>query len=142
MFSVQSDGVYKAVEKQNEQLLTLQKQFINLSNQYLKERALNKQENDYLYDILEYPFTMQSIREYANALSEKASIVCVVAKKDEDSYLYLLTSKNENVTEVSKKINQLLNGKGGGKNNYAQGSINTESKDLSKILEDILKERK
>lgn len=142
MFSVQSDGVYKAVEKQNEQLLTLQKQFINLSNQYLKERALNKQENDYLYDILEYPFTMQSIREYANALSEKASIVCVVAKKDEDSYLYLLTSKNENVTEVSKKINQLLNGKGGGKNNYAQGSITTEIKDLSKILEDILKERK
>ena len=53
-----------------------------------------------------------------------------------------LTSKNENVTEVSKKINQLLNGKGGGKNNYAQGSINTESKDLSKILEDILMERK
>ena len=142
MFSVQSDGVYKAVEKQNEQLLTLQKQFINLSNQYLKERALNKQENDYLYDILEYPFTMQSIREYANALSEKASIVCVVAKKDEDSYLYLLTSKNENVTEVSKKINQLLNGKGGGKNSYAQGSINTEIKDLSKIIEDILKERK
>ena len=142
MFSVQSDGVYKAVEKQNEQLLTLQKQFINLSNQYLKERALNKQENDYLYDILEYPFTMQSIREYANALSEKASIVCVVAKKDEDSYLYLLTSKNENVTEVSKKINQLLNGKGGGKNNYAQGSINTEIKNLSKIIGDILKERK
>mgnify|MGYP003318086719 CR=1 FL=1 len=40
------------------------------------------------------------------------------------------------------KINQLLNGKGGGKNSCAQGSINTEIKDLSKIIEDILKERK
>ena len=61
---------------------------------------------------------------------------------EETRDIYLYSYDEYKPPYLVELINQLLNGKGGGKNNYAQGSINTEIKNLSKIIGDILKERK
>lgn len=140
MFSVKPEVVAQAVMKQNEELRNLQKQYIDLTNLYLNERVNHFNPNDYILDILNTPFSMQSLRDYVNNLLDKANVVCVVCKKDEETYLYLLASRKEKVNMLSKKMNEELNGKGGGKDYFAQGSIKT-SKDIEQKLLEILSGR-
>lgn len=140
MFSVKPETVAQAVIKQNEELRNLQKQYSDLTNLYLNERINHFYPNDYILDILDNSFSMQSLREYVNKLLDKANIVCVLSKKDEETYLYLLASRKEKVNGLSKKINEELNGKGGGKDYFAQGSIKN-SVDIEQKLLEILSGR-
>ncbi len=140
MFSVKPEVVAQAVMKQNEELRNLQKQYIDLTNLYLNERVNHFNPNDYILDILNTPFSMQSLREYVNNLLDKANVVCVVCNKDEETYLYLLASRKEKVNLLSKKINEALNGKGGGKDFFAQGSIKN-TKNIEQVLLEILNGR-
>lgn len=140
MFSVKPDVVAQAVTKQNEELRNLQKQYIDLTNLYLNERVNHFNPNDYILDILDTSFSMQSLRDYVNNLLDKANVVCVVCKKDEETYLYLLASRKEKVNLLSKKINEALNGKGGGKDFFAQGSIKN-TKNIEQVLLEILNGR-
>lgn len=140
MFSSKPDGVAQAVTKQNEEFRNLQKQYVELANLYLNERVNHFGTCDYILDILDTPFSMQSLREYVNKLVDKASVVCVISKKDEDTSLYLLASNTEKVNGLSKRINATLLGKGGGKDYFAQGSIKNDC-DIEQKLLAILNER-
>lgn len=140
LFSSKPDGVASAVKKQNEEYRALQKQFVDLANVYLNQRVESFKSTDFIVDILDLPITVQSLREYVNALTSKASVVCVLTKK-EDRYFYLLASQNENVSAISKKMNQVFNGKGGGKDHFAQGSIIGKEEDLEQGISTIIRER-
>lgn len=140
LFSSKPDGVASAVRKQNEEYHALQKQFVELANIYLKQRVDSFEQADFIVDILDLPISVQSIREYVNALTAKASVVCVLTKKD-DRYFYMLASEKENVSALSKKMNQVFNGKGGGKDHFAQGSIASNLEELEVDISTIIRER-
>ena len=48
---------------------------------------------------------------------------------DDDNYIYVVSSKVNNVRELVQNLNKTFNGKGGGRDTYAQGKITAESKD-------------
>ena len=139
MFSVKPYGVYDAVNKLNNEYHSLQKDYVALQVEYLNSKVNTFTESNYILDILDISLSMQAMRDYANKLIEKSKYVCVVAKKDEENYLYVLASKTEKVNELSKKLNSILNGKGGGKDTFAQGSFHSTKEDIKEKIEEVFK---
>ena len=139
MFSVKPYVVYDAVNKLNNEYHSLQKNYVALQVEYLNSKVNTFTESNYILDILDISLSMQAMRDYANKLIEKSKYVCVVAKKDEENYLYVLASKTEKVNELSKKLNSILNGKGGGKDTFAQGSFHSTKEDIKEKIEEVFK---
>ncbi len=139
MFSVKPYVVYDAVNKLNNEYHSLQKDYVALQVEYLNSKVNTFTESNYILDILDISLSMQAMRDYANKLIEKSKYVCVVAKKDEENYLYVLASKTEKVNELSKKLNSILNGKGGGKDTFAQGSFHSTKEDIKEKIEEVFK---
>ena len=139
MFSVKPYVVYDAVNKLNNEYHSLQKDYVALQVEYLNGKVNTFTESNYILDILDISLSMQAMRDYANKLIEKSKYVCVVAKKDEENYLYVLASKTEKVNELSKKLNSILNGKGGGKDTFAQGSFHSTKEDIKEKIEEVFK---
>ena len=59
---------------------------------------------------------------------------------DSENYIYVVSSKEHDTKPIVKALNESFSGKGGGKPNYAQGKIVSDSKDkIISFAEDILK---
>jgi alanyl-tRNA synthetase len=71
------------------------------------------------------------VRELANKLLEKeVGLAAVFAGNDEKGYRYVIGSHTQDVREISKQMNQELNGRGGGKKEMVQGSIAAAKKEI------------
>lgn len=72
------------------------------------------------------------LRNCSNTLIEEFDYCYAFSNTDGDNYIYTVASKANNVREKVQKLNQAFNGKGGGRDFYAQGKIIAKSKE--KIL--------
>ena len=57
--------------------------------------------------------------------------------KDDETYKYVVMSENFNATVISKKLNETLNGRGGGKPNMVQGQVFGTEEQIKEILENL-----
>ncbi len=73
------------------------------------------------------------LRNIANTLCETAKTVALFSSQQDNNFNYLLLSKSENLTEITKSLNSAFSGKGGGKPNCTQGKL------LAKGQNEILK---
>ncbi len=62
-------------------------------------------------------------RILSDMLAEKVEIAAVFSGDDENGYKYAVTSRNEDVREIGKKMNAVLGARGGGKPEMIQGSV-------------------
>jgi len=75
------------------------------------------------------------LRHCANMLMEKDEKMCLLFSiSDEGNYIYVVSSKTEDTRPVVKALNEAFSGKGGGKPNYAQGKIVSDSEDKIKAF--------
>lgn len=80
------------------------------------------------------------LRFCSNSLIEKGFKLCVLfSKNGEDEYIYVVNSKSDDVKTLVKSLNESLNGKGGGRSNYAQGKISAEYSSVKDVVEALLK---
>lgn len=130
--------IYDAVIKQTEQITELK-----ASNGYMAKKLALLELNPITVGEKAYALcenlSYDGLRHCANSLMDKGIKECILfSKAEENSYLYVVCGVSE-VTETVKKINSLLNGKGGGRGNFAQGKATAESDDiLKKEAEKIL----
>ena len=76
-----------------------------------------------------------SIREYANILSEKSQEFAAVFGGSENAYKYVLITKTDfDINSVCKKMNAELSGRGGGRNGIVQGSVSAGEKEIYEFL--------
>ena len=77
----------------------------------------------------------------AKTLTEQGASTCILLSKTEDTnYIYVASSKTEDVRGIVKTLNSELNGKGGGKPDYAQGKISPEpDTNINTVIEQILR---
>ena len=54
--------------------------------------------------------------------------------KGEENYIYVVSSKTEDTRPIVKNLNAAFEGKGGGKPNYAQGKIISDSEEKIKAF--------
>lgn len=69
------------------------------------------------------------LRSCSNMLIEEFDYCYAFSNTDDDNYIYIVASKEHNVRENVQKLNQAFNGKGGGRDFYAQGKITAKSKE-------------
>ncbi len=78
-----------------------------------------------------------SIREYANILSEKAQDFAAVFGGSESSYKYVLITKTSfDINSLCKKMNAELLGRGGGRNGIVQGSVCAGENEIRKFFDE------
>ncbi len=64
------------------------------------------------------------LRYCANALIDGGKSVCMlISKNEDDSYIYVVSSKDADVRAIVKQLNETFSGKGGGQSTYAQGKL-------------------
>ncbi|MBQ9603806.1 MAG: alanyl-tRNA editing protein [Firmicutes bacterium] len=82
-------------------------------------------------------FTPDNVRKLAAALIEQNSgMCCVFSGDDENGYKYAVAQKDGDLKALVKDMNAALNGRGGGKPFFAQGSVNAKWTDIEEFFKD------
>ncbi len=77
--------------------------------------------------------TYEELRHCANMLMENGEKICLLfSSSDGENYIYVVSSKTEDTRPIVKSLNAAFEGKGGGKSNYAQGKIISDSEEKIK----------
>lgn len=69
------------------------------------------------------------LRNCTNTLVEEFDYCYAFSTANEDDYIYVVASKEHNIRETVQNFNKAFNGKGGGRDFYAQGKIIAKSKE-------------
>lgn len=111
-----------AVHRVSEELSAAQYRAVNLENRLfaMKADALKN-----AGDVLLFEDAMQpdAVRRLADAVVQKCDGLCAVFSGEGGNYKYALGCQNGDIRETVKALNAALNGRGGGKPNFAQGSV-------------------
>ncbi len=70
------------------------------------------------------------LRNCSNSLVEEFEYCYLFSNTDADNYIYVVSSKENNVRELVQTLNKTFNGKGGGRDTYAQGKIVASKEDI------------
>ncbi|MDO4308338.1 MAG: alanyl-tRNA editing protein [Eubacteriales bacterium] len=79
-----------------------------------------------------------SVRKLADAVTKSCGGRCAVFSRNEDgSYKYAMGQADGDLRQLTKEMNRELQGRGGGKPNFVQGSVQTEEKDIKAFFQKI-----
>ena len=80
--------------------------------------------------------TYDELRFCSNSLVKENEYCCVFSKTENAGFIYVVASENKNIKDIVLFLNSTFNGRGGGKDFYAQGTINaTKEEIVNKLLE-------
>ncbi len=74
------------------------------------------------------------LRNCSNSLIEEFEYCYLFSNTDDNNYIYVVSSKENNVREKVQNLNKTFNGKGGGRDTYAQGKITGVKDEILKYL--------
>lgn len=75
--------------------------------------------------------TPDGVRRACAAVMERCGGRCVcLSGKDGEGYKYAMGHKGDNLKELTKMLNQTLNGRGGGKPDFVQGSVSASRAEI------------
>ena len=77
-------------------------------------------------------------RILADMLAQSKKIGIAFSGDDEKGYKYAVVSLSEDVREIGKKINSLLDGKGGAKPEMAMGNVKATRAQIEKVIKEII----
>lgn len=78
------------------------------------------------------------LRYCANGMQEEYRICALFSKVAEGEFIYIVSSSEENVQGLVKEMNGALQGRGGGKPNYAQGKVTATMEEIERWLTEKL----
>ena len=70
------------------------------------------------------------LRNCSNALIEEHEYCYLFSNTEENNYIYVVSSKENSVRDLVQEINKTFNGKGGGRDTYAQGKITATKEEI------------
>ena len=126
-----------AVEKVKQELAACQNKAGELSKRLIESRVEALPDFDGRLYLIEPDFDAQQLRQLVNRiLEEKKGKIALALGKLEEGYLYVLGSQSEDMRLLSKEMNGLLNGRGGGSIQMAQGTFFIEKGPLRAVLKE------
>ena len=133
--SAKPDKIAEAVERLQEQQTKLREQLNRIQAMYLENKLEKIQPEEKVVCIFEESLDSIAMRNFVNGAMERCDGVCgAFIGNDKCGYHYVLGSKIVDVREISKQLNQKFNGKGGGKPQMVQGSLNGCAKEILELL--------
>ena len=137
--SAKPEKIGEAVEHLQEQQAKLREQLNHIQAMYLQEKLDKIHAEDQCICIFEEDFDSIAMRNFVNGAMERCDGICgAFIGNDEKGYHYILGSKELDVREISKQLNAKFNGKGGGKPQMVQGSLNGTKKEILEEIENMI----
>lgn len=137
--SAKPEKIAEAVEHLQEQQAKLREQLNQIQAMYLQEKLDKIHAEDQCVCIFEEALDSIAMRSFVNDAMEKCVGICgAFIGSDEKGYHYIFGSKELDVREISKQLNAKFNGKGGGKPQMVQGSLNGTKKEILEAIENLL----
>ena len=84
--------------------------------------------------LLEGAMSTESIRKLCTAVQESAGGRCAVFAGEDGMYQYAVSQPGGDLRALAKEINTALNGRGGGKSAFIQGSVQAAAADIRRVL--------
>ena len=133
--SAKPDKIAEAVTHLQEQQAKLREQLNRIQAMYLQGKLDTIVGDEKYVCIFEESLDSIAMRNFVNGAMERCDGVCgAFIGNDKCGYHYVLGSKIVDVREISKQLNQKFNGKGGGKPQMVQGSLNGCAKEILELL--------
>ena len=85
--------------------------------------------------LLEGPMSADSVRRLCDAVLDKCGGRCAVFAGEDGNFKYAVGLREGDVRPLVKELNTALNGRGGGKPNFAQGSVAASEADIKVFFE-------
>ena len=74
------------------------------------------------------------LRNCSNTLIEEHEYCYLFSNTDDNNYIYVVSSKENSVRELVQNLNKTFNGKGGGRDTYAQGKITATKEEILNFI--------
>jgi len=134
--SVKPHETHAAVERLEDELAALKLRAAQLEEQvffHIAEEYVEKE--DVL--LIREPMKPDSVRRLSDAIAHKCSgLSTVFAGADGEGYNYaLVRGDGADINAFVKEMNKALNGRGGGRNGFAQGSVRCEAATIAAFFE-------
>ena len=118
------------VKREQEALQTLRTEYKNLAQTLawaqLQPKAVGSNVFGFTPNV-----SYDELRYCANRLQEEYQGVCALFSQNEQGEnIYILASVNENIQGLVKEMNAELQGRGGGKPNFAQGKVSASQTEI------------
>ncbi len=124
-----------AVESLYEKQAELKAQFTDIKIKYLNNLVASSASSGNSPIILDNDWSADDLRRAVNSLIEtKEGVSAAFAGNDEAGYTYVLGSKTEELTEITKAINLALCGKGGGRGTMIFGSVHATAAQIREFF--------
>ena len=139
LLSAKRDSIAVSVEKLQETANNLKYENGKMSKKLALASLSTVTVNACAYAISE-SMSYDDLRECANNLIANGMRKCILlSSADANSYIYVVSSAENDVRSLVSELNATFNGKGGGKDNYAQGKLSASSADeLKNFAEKLL----
>ena len=137
--SAKPEKIAEAVEHLQEQQAKLREQLNHIQAMYLQKKLDKIHVEDQCVCIFEEALDSIAMRNFVNGAMERCDGICgAFIGNDKSGYHYFLGSKELDVREISKQLNAKFNGKGGGKPQMVQGSLNGAKKEILETIESLI----
>lgn len=132
--SAKTEETAQAVERLHEENYRLKGQILHLTQELCNTEA-KRFEGAGNVLIFHEGLEGDSVRKMADAVMETCAGCCAVFSRNEDgSYKYAMGEKNGDLRQFTKEMNQALNGRGGGKPFFVQGSVKAEEDEIRRFF--------
>lgn len=138
LLSARPGEISRAVEKLKDEEAKLQEKLVAAYDKLIASEVRDIKEGDGDIFILEPDFEAIQLRHLVNRLLEekKGRTVLALGGAAEGSFLYVLGSRDGDMRQLSRELNGLLNGRGGGSAQMAQGTFFATKDHLQAILKE------
>lgn len=124
-----------AVERLQEENYRLKGQLLHLTQQLCETEAA-RYEGAGSVLLFHEGLDGDSVRKMADAVMQKCAGCCAVFSKDPDgSYKYAIGEKDGDLRQFTKEMNAALNGRGGGRPFFVQGSVKADEEQIRRFFE-------
>lgn len=138
LLSARPGEISRAVEKLKDEEAKLQEKLVAAYDKLIASEVRDIKEGDGDIFILEPDFEAIQLRHLVNRLLEekKGRTVLALGGAAEGSFLYVLGNRDGDMRRLSRELNGLLNGRGGGSAQMAQGTFFATKDQLQAILKE------
>lgn len=124
----------EAVQKIKNELFETKGRLHAIEDAYMKEDVCKYEGSSNPVVILDNA-SPEFVRKYCDMLSNITEGTSIVFGGSDGDYKYAIVNKENDIFELVKEINERLNGRGGGKKGFAQGSVACKKEQIEAFLE-------
>ena len=137
--SAKPEKIGEAVLRLKEQQEATRFQLNRMQAIYLEQKLDSISKEDTFALLFEEDLDNVAVRNFVNSAVERFEGICAAfVGTDEKGYRYILGSKIKDVRELAKELNTRFAGKGGGKPEMVQGSLNGTEAGIRSAIGDFL----